>query len=70
MRKNVHIAEKCNFMGIENISRGEGSSLGRGSALWTTRAKICIGKKVLLVRMLPLLLETTESIWLENIWQM
>lgn len=45
--KNVHIAEKCDFMGIGNISIGNGSSIGRGSVLWTTRAKIEIGEKVI-----------------------
>lgn len=44
--KHVHIAEKCDFKGIENISIGNGSSIGRGSVLWTTRANIIIGKKV------------------------
>lgn len=44
--KNVHIAENCDFKGIENISVGNGSSIGRGSVLWTTRARILIGEKV------------------------
>ena len=45
--KNVHIAEKCDIRGIENISIGHGSSIGRGSILWTTQARILIGNKVI-----------------------
>lgn len=46
--KQVHIAEKCDFKGIGNISIGDGSSIGRGAVLWTTRATIEIGKKVII----------------------
>lgn len=45
--KNVHIAEACDIKGIENITIGSGSSIGRGAVLWTTRAKIMIGRKVM-----------------------
>ena len=44
--ENVHIAEQCNFKGIGNISIGNGSSIGQGSVLWTTRANIVIEDKV------------------------
>lgn len=43
--KNVHIAECCDFKGNENISIGDGSSIGYGSVLWSTRANIRIGEK-------------------------
>lgn len=45
--RNVHIAEKCDIKGIENIYLGDNSSIGRGSVLWTTRAKIIIEDKVI-----------------------
>lgn len=44
--KNVHIAERCDFKGVENIRIGDSSSIGRGSLLWSTRANIVIGSKV------------------------
>ena len=45
--KGVHIAEGCDIKGIENITVGTGSSIGRGAVLWTTRAEIIIGQKVM-----------------------
>lgn len=44
--KNVHIAEGCDFKGNYNICIGDNSSIGRGSVLWSTRARILIGEKV------------------------
>lgn len=45
--ENVHIAQACDIKGIENITIGDGSSIGRGAVLWTTRAEIIVGKKVM-----------------------
>ena len=46
IENTVRIAEQCNFKGIGNISIGNGSSIGQGSVLWTTRANIVIEDKV------------------------
>lgn len=45
--EKVHIASGCNIKGIENIHIGAFSSIGPGATLWTTRAKIMIGNKVI-----------------------
>ena len=45
--RDVHIADACEIKGIENITIGSGSSIGRGAIMWTTRANILIGRKVM-----------------------
>lgn len=45
--KNVHVAEKSNIKGNENIYIGNDVSIGPRSLLWTTRAKISIDDKVM-----------------------
>lgn len=46
--KNVHIAEKCDIKGIENIFIGNDVAIGPRSLLWTTGAKIFIKDKVII----------------------
>lgn len=46
--KNVHIAEKCDFKGIENIKVGEGTTIGPHALIWTTKAKVHIAEKVII----------------------
>lgn len=46
--KDVHIAEKCNIKGIENINIGNNVTIGPNSLLWTTGAKIFIKDKVII----------------------
>ncbi|HIX06486.1 MAG TPA: acyltransferase [Candidatus Fournierella pullicola] len=44
---NVHVAQGCSIKGIENIFVGDGCTIGPGAVLWSTRAKIFIGEKVI-----------------------
>ena len=46
--KDVHIAEKCNIKGIENINIKNNVTIGPNSLLWTTGAKIFIKDKVII----------------------
>lgn len=46
--KNVRIAYDCDVKGGQNIYVGDDSQIGPHCLFWTTRAKICIGKKVLM----------------------
>lgn len=46
--KNVRIAYDCDIKGGQNIYVGDDSQIGPHCLFWTTRAKICIGKKVLM----------------------
>lgn len=46
--KNVRIAYDCDIKGGQNICVGDGSQIGPHCLFWTTRARICIGKKVLM----------------------
>lgn len=46
--KNVHIAEKSNIKGINNLFIGNNVSIGPHALLWTIRAKICIKDKVII----------------------
>lgn len=45
--KNVHIAEKSDIKGIENVYVGNDVAIGPRSLLWTTGAKIFIKDKVI-----------------------
>ena len=45
---NVHIAEKSDIKGIQNIYIGDDVSVGPHSVLWTTGAKIIIKDKVII----------------------
>lgn len=45
--KNVHIAEKSDIKGNENISIGDDVAIGSHALLWTTRANIIIKEKVI-----------------------
>lgn len=45
--KKVRIGRKSNFRGIENISIGDYSSIGEGTKILTTRAKVKIGTHVM-----------------------
>lgn len=44
----LHIGEKCDIKGIENIYIGAGSTIGPRAVLWTTRARIIIDEKVIM----------------------
>ena len=46
--KNVHISEKSDIKGNENIYIGNDVAIGYGSLLWTTGAKIFIKGKVVI----------------------
>lgn len=46
--KNVHIAEKSDIKGIENIFIEDDVTVGPHSLLWTIKAKIFIQKKVII----------------------
>ena len=45
--KGVRVGQNCSFSGVENISIGDNSSLGSGTRILTTRAKVSIGKEVM-----------------------
>ena len=45
--KHVRIAENCRFYGIENITLGDNVSLGVGTLIMTTRAKVKLGNFIM-----------------------
>lgn len=44
----MHIAERSNIKGINNLFIGNNVSIGPHALLWTIRAKICIKDKVII----------------------
>lgn len=46
--KGVRVGQNCSVSGVENVSVGDNSSLGSSARILTTRAKVIIGKQVML----------------------